>query len=363
MDKIFEKELTEYIIQGEPKQKERSLIWKTAIGLQDVDHLSTSEYLLQTAKDHIVGKIDIDSVQTRINSYYETRTDRKTEENDTEEADKVSARIAKILGEQAFQFSPTEFITIHKRLFEGLLPHAGKIRNYNITKKEWVLNGETVIYSSYNSIYETLEYDFKIEKSFSYKDLSTNKIIEHIVEFTSNIWQIHPFGEGNTRTTAIFIIKYLNTLGFKVGNEVFANHSCYFRNALVRANYNDFSKGIHSTNKYLILFFENLMSNKNYELKNRYLHVDYEVKMSIVNVGVNVGVKLTKKEQEVLAEIQKDNSATAANIANQCQVTTRAIERAIKSLKEKGIIGRFGSDKAGHWIIKMGGPNEKNNKK
>lgn len=354
MDKIFEKELTEYIIQGEPKQKEKSLIWKTAIGLQDVDHLSTSEYLLQTAKDHIEGKIDIDSVQTRINSYYETCTDRTTEE-----ADKVSVRIVKILGEKAFRFLPTEFITIHRKLFEGILPHAGKIRNYNITKKEWILNGETVIYSSYNNINETLDYDFKTEKAFSYQDLSTNKIIEHITEFTSNIWQIHPFGEGNTRTTAIFIIKYLNTLGFKVGNEVFANHSWYFRNALVRANYNDFSKGIHSTNKYLILFFENLILNKKYELKNRYLHVDYEVKMNIVNVGV----KLTKKEQEVLAEIQKDNSATAANIANQCQVTTRTIERTIKSLKEKGIIERVGSDKAGHWIIKMGGPNEKNNKK
>lgn len=290
MDKFFEKELTEYIIQGEAKQKEKSLIWKTAIGLQDVDHLSTSEYLLQTAKDHIEGKIDIDSVQTRINSYYETRTDRKTEE-----ADKVSVRIVKILDEKAFQFSPTEFITIHRRLFEGILPHAGKIRNYNITKKEWILNGETVIYSSYNNIYETLEYDFKTEKAFSYKDLSLDKIIEHIVDFTSNIWQIHPFGEGNTRTTAIFIIKYLNTLGFKIGNEVFANHSWYFRNSLVRANYNDFSKGIHSTNKYLTLFFENLMLNKNFELKNRYLHIDYEVKMNKKNVGVNVGVKLTKK--------------------------------------------------------------------
>lgn len=359
MDKTFEKQLTEYIIQGEPKQKEKSLIWKTAIGLQDVDHLFPSEYLLQTAKDHIEGKIDIDSVQTRIDSYYETRTDRKTEENDTEEADKVSARIAKILGEKAFQFSPTELITIHKRLFEGILPHAGKIRNYNISKKEWILNGDTVIYSSYNNIYETLEYDFKTEKSFSYKNLSLDKIIEHIAEFTSNIWQIHPFGEGNTRTTAIFIMKYLNTLGFKVGNEVFANHSWYFRNALVRANYNDFSKGIHSTNKYLILFFENLMVNKNHELKNRYLHMDYEAKMDNVNVGVNVGVKLTKKEQEVLAAIQKDNAVTAASIANQCQVTTRTIERAIKSLKEKGLIERVGSDKTGHWIIKMGGLNEK----
>ncbi len=354
MDKNFEKELTEYIIQGEPKQKEKSFLWETAIGLQDVDHLYPSEYLLQIAKEHIEGKIDIDSVQTRIDSYYETCTDPTTEE-----ADKVSARIVKILGEKAFQFSPTELITIHKRLFEGILPHAGKIRNYNISKREWILNGDTVIYSSYNNIYEILEYDFKTEKSFSYKDLSLDKIIEHIVEFTSNIWQIHPFGEGNTRTTAIFIMKYLNTLGFKVGNEVFANHSWYFRNALVRANYNDFSKGIHSTNKYLILFFENLMVNKNHELKNRYLHMDYEAKMD----NVNVGVKLTKKEQEVLAAIQKDNTVTASSIANQCQVTTRTIERAIKSLKEKGLIERVGSDKTGHWIIKMGGLDEKNNKK
>lgn len=354
MDKNFEKELTEYIIQGEPKQKEKSFLWKTAIGLQDVDHLYPSEYLLQIAKEHIEGKIDIDSVQTRIDSYYETCTDPTTEE-----ADKVSARIVKILGEKAFQFSPTELITIHKRLFEGILPHAGKIRNYNISKREWILNGDTVIYSSYNNIYEILEYDFKTEKSFSYKDLSLDKIIEHIAEFTSNIWQIHPFGEGNTRTTAIFIMKYLNTLGFKVGNEVFANHSWYFRNALVRANYNDFSKGIHSTNKYLILFFENLMLNKNHELKNRYLHMDYETKMD----NVNVGVKLTKKEQEVLAAIQKDNTVTAASIANQCQVTTRTIERTIKSLKEKGLIERVGSDKTGHWIIKMGGLDEKNNKK
>lgn len=353
MDKTFEKQLTEYIIQGEPKQKEKSLIWKTAIGLQDVDHLSTSEYLLQTAKEHIEGKIDIDSVQTRIDSYYETRTDRKPEENDTEEADKVSARIAKILGEKAFQFSPTELISIHRRLFEGILPYAGRIRNYNISKKEWILNGDTVIYSSYNNIYETLEYDFKTEKSFSYQDLSLDKILEHIAEFTSNIWQIHPFGEGNTRTTAIFIIKYLNTLGFNIGNEVFADHSWYFRNALVRANYNNLSKKIHSTNKYLILFFENLILNKHHELKNMHLHIDYESKiLDNQNVGVNVGVKLTKKEQEVLAELQKDSTATIASIANKCQVTTRTIERAIKSLKEKRVIERSGSDKKGHWVIK-----------
>lgn len=288
MEKQWEKELTEYIIQGEPDQKEKSLIWKTAIGLQDVDKLYTSEYLLQTAKKHIEGKISIDSVQTRINSYYETRTERIDLENDTEEADKFSARSAKILGEKAFQFSPTELLSIHKRLFEGIFPHAGKIRDRNISKKEWILNGKSVVYSSHNNIMETLEYDFTTEKSFLYKNLSKNSILNHIVEFTSNLWQIHPFWEGNTRTTAIFIIKYLNTLGLQMGNEVFANNSWYFRNALVRANYNDLSKEIYTTNKYLILFFENLMLGKKNELKNRYLHINYD--FNAIN-ETNVGCK------------------------------------------------------------------------
>ncbi len=357
MEKHWEKELTEYIIQGEPDQKERSLIWKTAIGLQDVDKLSTSEYLLQTAKEHIEGRISIDSVQTRINAYYETRTERKDVENETEEADKVSARIAKILGEKAFQFSPTELLSIHKRLFEGIFPHAGKIRNYNISKKEWILNGDSVIYSSYNNITATLDYDFKTEKSFSYEGLSMDNFINHIVEFVSNIWQIHPFGEGNTRTTAIFIIKYLNALGYKVGNEVFADNSWYFRNALVRANYNDLSKGIYATKQYLILFFENLILSKKNELKNRYLHINYKSELISkenvgVNVDVNVGVDLTNMEQVVLSVIQKNNKITAKDLAAQCEVSTRTIERTIKSLKEKRRIERIGSDKTGHWVLK-----------
>ncbi len=345
MDKDWEKELTEYIIQGEPNQKEKSIIWKIAIGLQDVDNLATSEYLLQTAKDHIEGKINIESAQTRIDSYYETTTERKDFERDTEEADKVSVRITKILAEKAFQFSPTELITIHKRLFEGILPFAGKIRDYNISKQEWVLNGETVIYSSYNNIMANLDYDFNKEKSFSYQDLSVEEVIQHIAEFVSNIWQIHSFGEGNTRTTATFLIKYLYNLGIKFGNEAFANSSWYFRNALVRANYNDFTKEIYATNQYLILFFENLILNKKHELKNRYLHINYESTS-------NVGVKLTKIEREVLDSIDNDREITASMIASRCKVTTRTIERAIKSLKEKNLIERVGSDKTGHWIVK-----------
>src|SRR5574344_952429 len=194
-DKNWQFELEEYIKQGEPERAEKSEAWQTAIGLQAVDGLKTSEYLLDTAKDHIEGKITIDEAQKRIHSYYEQRSNRTETENETKEADIVSARIAKLLGEKAFQFSPAEWISIHRRLFEGVFDHAGQIRQYNISKKEWILNGETVTYASCDSIRETLDYDFKQEKQFSYEGLSTEDAVRHIAGFTAGIWQIHPFGE------------------------------------------------------------------------------------------------------------------------------------------------------------------------
>lgn len=274
-EKRWQFELEEYIRQGEPGQIEKSEAWKTAIGLQAVDGLTTSAYLLDTAKEHIEGKIDIDEAQKRIQNYYEESAERAELESGTREADIVSARIAKLLGENAFQFSPAEWISIHRRLFEGVLAHAGQIRNYNITKKEWVLRGETVIYSSWNSIKETLDYDFSIEKQFSYEGLSLEDTVKHLAKFTSDIWQIHPFGEGNTRATAVFLIKYMRTLGFDVNNDAFEHHSWYFRNALVRANYNDLKNGIHATTRFLEQFFSNLLLETNYELKNRHMHLDY----------------------------------------------------------------------------------------
>ena len=171
-DQNWQFELEEYIKQGEPDRAEKSEAWQTAIGLQAVDGLNTSAYLLDTAKDHIEGKITIDEAQQRIHSYYEQRTTRTEIENETKEADIVSARIAKLLGEKTFQFSPAEWITIHRRLFEGVFDHAGQIRKYNISKKEWILNGETVIYADFNSIKDTLDYDFATEKQFSYEGLS-----------------------------------------------------------------------------------------------------------------------------------------------------------------------------------------------
>lgn len=268
-------ELEEYIKQDEPDQIEKSKVWQTAIGLQDVDGLKISNYLLDTAKEHIEGKISIDEAQKRIQSYYEKRENRITTENNTKEADIVSTRIAQVLGEKTFQFSPAEWFTIHRRLFEGVFPYAGQIRKYNISKKEWILNGNTVIYASWNSIKDTLDYDFATEKKFSYEGLSMNERIKHLAKFTSDIWQIHPFCEGNTRATAVFMIKYLQTFGFKVNNAPFEKNSWYFRNALVRANYNDWQNNIYATTKFLEMFFSNLLLSTDYELKNRYMHIDF----------------------------------------------------------------------------------------
>ena len=175
-------ELSEYIKRGEPEEKEKAKAWETAIGLQDVDGLKPSEYLLDTAKEHIEGNINIDEAKRRINNYYEQSTERKSEEN-TEEADKVSVQIAEILNENAFNFSPTEILNIHKRLFTGIYDSAGKYRDYNFTKKEWILNDDTVTYSSYETLKETIEYDFEQEKNFSYEGLSLKEAIKHIARF------------------------------------------------------------------------------------------------------------------------------------------------------------------------------------
>ena len=239
-------ELSEYIKQGEPNQVEKTKTWETAIGLQDVDGLKPSKYLIKTAKEHIEGTIDIEEVKARIDEYYEVQGSRKKFEKENEEADKVAVRITEILSEKAFNFSPTELLNIHKRLFKDVFDGAGVYRDYNFTKKEWVLNGDTVIYASFDTIKETLEYDFEQEKTFSYKGLSLDESIKHLCRFTSNIWQVHPFCEGNTRTTAVFIIKYLRTFGFNINDEVFADNSWYFRNSLVRANYKNFQKNIYT---------------------------------------------------------------------------------------------------------------------
>ena len=356
-DKNWQFELEEYIRQGEPERAEKSGAWQTAIGLQAVDGLKTSDYLLDTAKEHIEGKITIDEAQKRIYRYYEQRTTRTELEDSTKEADIVSARITKLLCEKAFQFSPAEWITIHRRLFEGVFDSAGQIRKYNISKKEWILNGETVIYADFNSIKETLDYDFAAEKQFSYEGLSVETSVKHLAKFASNIWQIHPFGEGNTRATAVFMIKYMKTFGFRVNNDAFRENSWYFRNALVRANYNDLQKGIHSTTKFLELFFSNLLLGTNYELKNRYMHIDFVDE----NASQSINTKAPKyqfdtlgcslEELAVLELVAKKPVIKQQELAQTTGKSIATIKRIMKSLQDKNYIRRENGKRYGKWEI------------
>ena len=275
----------EYLKGSEPKKAHKSYIWSTAIGLQAVDGLKPSKYLIDTAIQNMEGKITMKEAQSLIDSYYKEKPYHLFDDERTEEADKVSFRIAEILSETAFSFSPNEYISIHRKLFQGIYKHAGKIREYNITKKEWVLDGASIMYGSASELRATLEYDFSQEKEFSYKGLSMNGIIHHLAIFISRLWQIHIFGEGNTRTTAVFFIKYLRTLGFSTINDVFAENAWYFRNALVRANYTNLQKGIHETTEYLEVFLRNLLLNEKNELHNKNLHISGILNEEKVDIG------------------------------------------------------------------------------
>lgn len=263
----------EYIRQGEPSQKEKASIWQTAIGLQAVDGLKVSDYLKETAQKHIEGEIGIDEVRELIKTYYQSKTRREPDDDEKQEADKVSSNITKILSSDTLDFSANGYIALHRRIFEGVFKHAGELRQYDITKKEWVLEGDTVHYLNWEDLRRALDYDIAEERNFSYKGLSQDQLISHLTRFVSGLWQIHAFGEGNTRTTAVFTILYLRHIGFKVTNDMFAQHSWYFRNALVRANYKSAVLGIDYSPVYLERFFRNLLLGDGWDLRNRYLHI------------------------------------------------------------------------------------------
>ena len=341
-------DLNEYIRQGEPELSEKSGAWQTAIGLQEVDGLQTSEYLIETAKEHIEGKIDIATAQKRIYSYYEQRDVRMTSEQGTMEADIVASRIAELLAEKTFRFSPVELKSIHRRLFTDVFKSAGQFRTYNISKKEWVLGGKSVIYAAYDSISETLDYDFDREKQFSYTELDAGQAIKHIAGFISGIWQIHPFCEGNTRTAAVFMIKYLRTFGFKVSNQVFADNSWYFRNALVRANYNDLKNGVHANTIYLEQFMENLLTEAKHELKNRYLHIDYKEVVQSANPKCS---NCTLEELAILREIVKNPSITQKKLAEAIGKSERTVKSRTVELQNKGLLRRKNGKRNGQWEV------------
>lgn len=264
----------EYIRQGEPQKKERAEAWRVAIGLQAVDGLKTSEYLQDTARRNIEGEITIDEARELVKEYYIKKTTHDEDDADKEEADRVSSNISKLLQTDAFTYSVAGLAAIHRAIFEGVFKHAGRFRDYDISKKEWVLRGDSVLYGRWQDLCMAIEYDLDQEHQFDYTGLNKDQMVEHLAKFVSGLWQIHPFGEGNTRTTAIFTIKYLRSQGFSVNNDMFERHSWYFRNALVRANYRNLEKGIGYEPIFLVRFFRNLLLGENHTLKNRYMMID-----------------------------------------------------------------------------------------
>ena len=263
----------DYLRAKEPGMREKAYAWKTAIGLQKVDGLTPSDYLIETARKNIEGEITLSESRQRIESYYKSRPSKCEDADRVKEADLVSQHIAEILAEPTFSLTPASYKAIHRKLFRGVFSHAGKIRDYNITKSEWVLDKDTVRYESADVVEATLEYEFEKERRFDYKGMTPQETVSHLVRFVVDVWQIHAFGEGNTRTTSIFLIKYLRHLGFNVTNDVFAENAWYFRNALVRANYSNLPRGVHPTTVFLELFFENLLLGGANELKSRFLHI------------------------------------------------------------------------------------------
>ena len=359
--------LDEYIRQGEPHQRERSEAWKVAIGLQQVDRLQTSDYLLDTAKRHIEGDISIGEAKELIDSYYKSVSGRKEIENDrTEEADKVAARITELIEEKTFSFTPAQLISIHRRLFEAIYKFAGRIRDYNITKQEWVLGGKTVYYASYDTISETLDYDMGQERQFDYSNMNIDEAIRHLTRFCANLWQIHAFCEGNTRTTAVFMIKYLRALGFNVVNDVFAENSWYFRNALVRANYSDLTQGITETTIYLERFFRSMLLGEEHDLRNRIMHVDWgkvdgettpqsakhEDKSAKTGDGLPPKCKnCTLEEVAVLRIVQKNRYATQKEIAAEIGKSERTVKSITIALQDKQILKRVNGKRNGYWEV------------
>lgn len=393
----YELDFEEYIRNSEPAKKEKTYAWSTAIGLQQVDGLTPSKYLFETAKRNIDGEISVAEATSIIDSYYESKTARSGNDERTEEADKVSSRIAQILSEKSFNFSPSYLIALHGRLFAGIFKFAGKIRNYDISKNEWVLDGDSVMYGAAFELKAALDYDFEQERHFSYKNLTLEETVKHITFFVSRLWQIHAFGEGNTRTTAVFTIKYLRSLGFNADNRIFAENSWYFRNALVRANYNNLQKGIHENPEFLEKFFRNLLLGEHNELKNRFLHIrakDFlEIKKNDKNVTANYGkvtannendtrnvkkvsvnnknvtrnvtvnsenisvnnknitVKFTQTQKDILNLIKENPCITQNEIASKLSIARETVNRNMKKLQQEKIIQRLGADKNGSWKI------------
>ena len=365
------RELGGYFKAEEPGRRERADAWATAIGLQKVDGLTPSQFLFDTAKDHIEERITQNQARRRIHAYYAAQAEVARPDPEKEEADKVSERIVAVLNDGGFAFTPEYFISIHAKLFKGVLPSAGKLRSVNIRKREWVLKDDSVTYGDAATIKQSLVRDFIDEREFDYGGKTPRKIIPHFARFIAQIWQVHPFGEGNTRTTAVFTIKYLRSLGFSVDNEVFRDNAWYFRNALVRANYADYAREVSRDWSYLEIFFRNLLLGEKNEMKSRYLLIGLteEDKQKIRELteegggqkgglksspksGLKSGLKnLYKTDARLLALIKTNRDLTIPRMQAELGMSRNGVKKVLARLKAAGRLRRVGPDKGGHWEV------------
>ena len=344
-----QEDFDEYIRQVEPTAQQSAADWQTAIGLQLVDGLKPSQYLLDVAQRNIEGDITIDEVRQLLDSYYSSKSNRTPEDDDAAECDKASANIKKILSTNTFAFNTNGFISTHRRIFEGVFKHAGELRKYDITKKEWVLRGDTVNYLNWEDLRRAIDYDIQQEREFSYKGLSDEEKVRHICRFVAGLWQIHPFGEGNTRTTAVFTIQYLRSMKYSVSNDLFKSYSWYFRNALVRANYKNVRIGIDYDISFLERFFRNLLLGEQNELKNRYMLISapegWEAADDKARRTDDKCVSTDDKPTIILAYLKEKGSCRTAEVSALLGLKPTQTKAYLYQLLQEGKIVAHGANK------------------
>ena len=273
-ERELDSSINDYIETETPKNYVKQLEWDMAIGLQEVDNLKPSKYLEKLLRENVIGEKTIYEVEHELKQYYieKDKTDKTIQ--DEFECDLVSTRIVQLLEEDNFELSVDYIKNIHKYLFKDVYEFAGEFRKVDFSKHERILNNDSVAYGDYKLLEQSLDYDITLEKNKNYNEMNIVDVINNITDFSSRIWQIHPFREGNTRTTALFIEKYLVSLGYDVDNTMFKEKSVYYRNALVRSNYFNNYLNIKQDNSFLIKFYENLLLGKNNNLHSRDLIVE-----------------------------------------------------------------------------------------
>lgn len=329
-------------MKTELDEKQKILFWKNAIAFQAIEGLETTDELMDIAKQNIAGEI---SAKKAVNLA-------KKIDNENH-ANLVAARMFEILSQtpQAAgllnEFSPNapkvqknahEFLSqetlqnIHHKLFEGILKNAGEYRKKNIAKREWALDGELLLYPEAKNIANSLKKIFSQEKKFSFENLEKQEIAEHIANFISELWQIHPFDKYNTQTVAIFLVKYLEHLGFDFSNEILAQKPVYFRNSLVRSAYSD-GKKIKADKIYFERLLQNLLCGAKNKLNYKAIHIKYDEE------GVAIKLEKSKPEKKKRASSKKSDSKKSDSAKKEKK--TRETGVRIKLDDEKNIASKL----------------------